>query len=44
MTILFQILVLKYPNKAFFVPSIRIFVFAPNFAIRKIQGHWFQLW
>ena len=26
------------------VPNLRIFVFAPSFAIRQIRGCWFQLW
>ena len=26
------------------VPNLKTFSFAPNFAIRQIQGRWFQIW
>ena len=28
----------KYPNKAFLVPNLGIFVFCQNFAIRQVRG------
>ena len=31
-------------NQAFLVPDLRIFIFAPNFARRQIQGRWCQIW
>ena len=34
----FQIPVQKYPSKAFLVISLRIFIFARNFAFRKFEG------
>ena len=32
----FEILVQKYPNKAFFVPTLGIFVSSQSFAVRHI--------
>ena len=40
----FQIEAQKYPNKAFFVPNLRIFNFEPKFAVKQIRGRWFQIW
>ena len=34
----------KYPNQALLVPNLGIFLFSSNFAIRQIQGRWFQIW
>ena len=39
-----QILGRKYPNKAFFVPNVGIFVSSQDFAIRQIRRFWFQIW
>ena len=40
----FQILAQKCPpRKAFFAPNLRIFIFAPAFAISQIRGILFQL-
>ena len=39
MTIDFQNSSLKYPNKAFFVSNLSIFVLLQNFAIRKFSRH-----
>ena len=39
----FQIPAQKYLKQAFLVPDLlRIFISAPNFAIRQIRGCWFQ--
>ena len=39
MTIIsFQILAQKYPNNAFLVPRLGIFIFSLNLAIRQIRG------
>ena len=39
----FQIPAQKYLKQAFLVPNLlRIFISAPNFAIRQIRGRWFQ--
>ena len=43
MTILFQIPAQKYPNKAFLVPNLRIFIFVPKFVIKQIQWYRFQI-
>ena len=38
-----KILVQKYPNKAFLVPNLRIFVSSKNFVIREIRRCWLQI-
>ena len=38
MTIVFKILVQKYPNKVVLVPNLGIFIISEHFAIRQIQG------
>ena len=38
MTIFFKIPAQKYPNKAFLVPNLDIFIFSWNFAIDKFEG------
>ena len=40
MKILFQ----KYPNKAFLVPNLGIFIISWCFAIKQIRRCWFQIW
>ena len=37
-TIIFQIPAQKYTNQASLVPNLQVFIFAPNFATRQIQG------
>ena len=34
----FKILALKYPNKAFLVPNVGIFVFSQNLELDKCDG------
>ena len=34
----------KYPNKAFLIPNLGIFILSQNFAVRQIRGCWFQIW
>ena len=29
----------KYPNNAFLIPNLRIFIFVPKFAISQIRRH-----
>ena len=43
-TLVFQNCCPKHLNKAFLVLNLRILIFAQNFAIRQIRGHWFQIW
>ena len=40
----FKILAQKYPNKAYLVPNLGIFVFSQNLELRQIQGCRFQIW
>ena len=42
--IYFQSLPQKYPNKAFLVANLGIFVFSEKFGIRQMLGCWFQIW
>ena len=42
--VFFLILAQKYPNKAFLVPNLAIFIFSRNFAIRQSRGCWVQIW
>ena len=44
MTILFLNSSQKYPNQAFLVPNLRIFIFAPSSATRQIRGFKFPIW
>ena len=37
-------LVKKYPEMAFLVPNLDIFVSSQNFAVRQIRRCWFQIW
>ena len=34
----------KHPNKIFFVPNLRIYIFPSNFVITKMWEHWCQIW
>ena len=44
MTTLFSNSSPQIPKSGIFVSNLRIFIFAPNFAIRQIQKRWFQIW
>ena len=40
----FLILAQKYPNKAFLVSNLGIFIISQNFAMRQVRKCWFQMW
>ena len=44
MTTVFKNSSQKYPYKAFLVPNLSICIISHYFAVRQIQGCWFQIW